>query len=358
MEVSNGVLRGSNALLQIPPNPETAILIKNGHLAARGMEAYNLDSTQNSPGPWEVPVMESHDSDAANDVSDSIERRRMQNRLAQRNHRKRVRAHISALEQRVVENILSAAPKETSVPTPSTENTIPPTSLAQSSSLSPLTSTSLPSQYPALATSIGSVASQSNLGIEDMLHFMEFPQTAEDTCSSHAATSQGWVPTSTSSYAATLPRCTACYDMVQPYTTNTIKESCCKVYSELSPPYNRHVYSPLWQDAGMYGYGGEARANPGDLSIPHPHRPPALRPQMSTTQQHFNIPQSTHIPSISYCHNPRLHSWGPPVSLRPEHMSMRMSTYLFLMSASGSTVDIVCLRYRLSIGQVVDHADC
>ena len=149
-----------------------------------------------------------------------------------------------------------------------------------------------------------------------------------------------------------------CYDMPRPHITNTIKESCCKFYAELSPPCNRHAHSPPWQDAGMCGYGGEAGANPRDLSVAHPHRPPALRPQMSTTQQHFNVPQSIHIPSFSYCHNPRLLSWGPPVPLRPEHMPMRMSTHLFLMSASGSTVNIVCLRCRLSIGQVVDHTDC
>lgn len=180
---------------------------------------------------------------------------------------RRVRAHISALEQQVVENMLNAVPKETSVPTPSTENTIPPTSLASSSSSSPPISTSPLSQYPAFATPMDSVASQSNLGIEEMLDFMEFPQTVDDACSSHAAAAQDWCPTSTSSCAAIPPRCATCYDMPRPHITNTIKESCCKFYAELSPPCNRHVHSPPWQDAGMCGYGGEAGANPRDLSV-------------------------------------------------------------------------------------------
>ncbi|KIN00022.1 hypothetical protein OIDMADRAFT_181266 [Oidiodendron maius Zn] len=144
------------------------------------MERYDIDSTRNSPRPWEVPVTESQDSDAANNVSDSIERRRMQNRLAQRNHRRRVRAHISALEQRVVEDMLNAAPNKTNVPAPSIENTMPPASLASPPSLLPPALTSPASQYQAFTTLTNSVASQSNPGIEEMPDFMEFPQTVDD----------------------------------------------------------------------------------------------------------------------------------------------------------------------------------
>ena len=249
---------------------------------------------------------------------------------------KRVRAHISALEQRVVENMLNTAPKETTVPTPSTENTIQPASLASSSSSSPLTSTSPTSQYTAFATPIGSVASQSNLGIEGMFDFMEFPQTVDDACSSHAAAAQGWDPTSASSCAAMSARCATCYEVSRSHNTNTSKESCCKFHADLSHPCNRHVHPPPWQDPGICGYSGEAGVNSRDPSVGHPHRP-----QISTTQQHFNVPPSTHIPSISYCHNPRHLPWGRPVSLCPEHMSMRMSAHLFLTSAFDSTVDIV-----------------
>ena len=99
---------------------------------------------------------------------------------------RRVKAHISALEQRIVENMLNATLKETSVPTLSTENTIPPVSLASSLSLSPPTSTSPASQYRAFVTLIDSVASQSNFGIEGMFDFMEFLQTVDSIYSSYA----------------------------------------------------------------------------------------------------------------------------------------------------------------------------
>ena len=262
---------------------------------------------------------------------------------------RRVRAHISALEQCVVENMLSAAPKETSVPALSIENTIPPASLASPSSLLPPISTSPASQYQDFATLMSSVASQSSPGIEEM----EFPQIVDEVCSPHAAATQGWGPTSTSSYTAIPLRCTTCCDIPRPYTINTAKMSCCKFHAELSPPCNRHVHPPPWQapppwqDAGMWVYGGEAGANSRYPSIGHP---PALRPQISTTQ-HFDIPQSIHTPSFSYCHNPRLPSWARPASLYPEHTSMRMSAHLFLTSSSGSTVDIVGWA-------LVDPVDC
>ena len=264
---------------------------------------------------------------------------------------KRVRAHISALEQRVVENMLNAAPKETSVPTSSSENTIPPASLASSSSSSPLTSTSPTSQYTAFATPMGSVASgpvasgsvasgpvasQPNLGIDGMFDFMEFPQTVDDTCSSHATAAQSWDPTSASSCGAIPPRCATCYGVSRSHNTNTPRELCCRFHADLLHPCNRHVHPPPWQDAGMCGYSGEVGANSRDPSVGHHHRP-----QISTTQQHFNIPPSTHIPSFSHCHNHRHLPWGRPFPLCPEHMSMRMSPLLFFTSASDSTVDIV-----------------
>ncbi|CZR41590.1 uncharacterized protein FPRO_11179 [Fusarium proliferatum ET1] len=76
----------------------------------------------------------------ATDAPDRTERRRLQNRQAQRNHRKKQKAYVSSLEQQVIENMLRGK-QDTYMPTP--QPTSPPfipfeISSEPSSSSSPL----------------------------------------------------------------------------------------------------------------------------------------------------------------------------------------------------------------------------
>ncbi|KAH8807456.1 hypothetical protein F5884DRAFT_342160 [Xylogone sp. PMI_703] len=302
----------------------------------------DLETTRSSPRQWESQAAESNDSEASTNIADSTERRRMQNRLAQRNHRRRVRAHISALEQRVVENMLQAAPKDTAMSTPSDtsmQTLLPPPSLpsappslvsSSSASSSPPTSASPASQYSTFQTPMGPMTSQSNPGMDDILDFpMGFPQTMDETWGSHAAASQAMSPgCCASSCASMMSGCTSCCDMSRPHTTNTTGGSCCKFHAESSAlrPYNHQVHSPPWQDTGMFGYGGEPGANPRDAFARHAYRPPQPSPraQMSPMHRHFGGAQSMHRPSFSCCHHHKLRSWGPPVPMYPEHMPLHM----------------------------------
>ncbi|KAF5646706.1 uncharacterized protein FTJAE_1996 [Fusarium tjaetaba] len=64
------------------------------------------------------------DDSKATDATDRTERRRLQNRQAQRNHRKKHKAYVSSLEQQLIENMLRGK-QETYMPTPTPTPTSP-----------------------------------------------------------------------------------------------------------------------------------------------------------------------------------------------------------------------------------------
>ncbi|KAH8585510.1 hypothetical protein B0O99DRAFT_154337 [Bisporella sp. PMI_857] len=115
----------------------------------------------NSQENTQIPPSPSCTDASSNEIPDAIERRRMQNRLAQRNHRRKVRDHISALEARVIENML-LSPVEASLPTPSP---------------------SPASQYSTFIPAMESPNAHAHQASEQILDFsLDFPKTTDQTC--------------------------------------------------------------------------------------------------------------------------------------------------------------------------------
>ncbi|KAJ5517727.1 hypothetical protein N7453_000149 [Penicillium expansum] len=77
------------------------------------LEHDNICQSYSTPTPSKMK-MEEHstspnDEEILSQTQDPLERRRLQNRLSQRNHRRKIRERIAKLQERVIANELRAA---------------------------------------------------------------------------------------------------------------------------------------------------------------------------------------------------------------------------------------------------------
>lgn len=294
-----------------------------------------VDSTGGDPANPQNPTQRSSEVQArdgnttctANEASDVIERRRLQNRLAQRNHSeesgvfcagrtiiiiimnigRKVRAHISSLEQRVIENMLETARKDTGIPTPS----------PSSQTSSPPSSTPLDSLHSTFAAPMAPSTSQStpNLDMEGMFDFpLNFPEVVDEPCNPQAAAYQGGCHTCTTSCPPTRSRCASCFSTQASPASNRMVEHFCEFPANSSSPYNHLIHSPPGGETVVHGNGGGLEANPRTCSAIEPHRPAMWRPQLPSMQQHLTGVEPRHVPSYMRSHPHEQHPWGCPVS--------------------------------------------
>jgi hypothetical protein len=258
-------------------------------------------------------------------VPNVMERRRLQNRLAQRNHRmeflvlwlwyiitldigRKVREHISALETQLVDNILLGT-SLASLQTPS--------SPASHSSMFLPTTRSSDSQSNQSNQPIQSIESiQSNQALDQMFDFpLNFPEDMDQISTSPSASqsasqaSPRGYPPSTINCASMCTRCTSCLETQESSTPGSMGEAFNEFHASPPSQPNQRAQSPSFLDATTYRQGVECYTNPGVVFVMGPPQHSTPGPQIPLGQLRSGSEGSTpifyHAPHVQPHTQPR-----------------------------------------------------